>query len=167
MTIVYSSNTGYTRQYAELLQNATGYPTFSLDSLPSYVKGDDVIFLGWLMAGNVMGLRKAKALLNVRCVVATGMSPESPEQADFLHRKNRLPDGVPLFYLQAGYDFSKLTGIYKMLMSVKGKQILSEFSKKSEEEKQASATYKMVTQGYSVVSADRLLPVIEWAKKNP
>ena len=164
MTIVYSSNTGYTKQYAELLHEATGFPVFPLDRLPSYIKGDDAVYFGWLMAGNVIGLRKAKGLLNIRCVVATGMSPESQEQTNSLHEKCHLADGVPLFYLQAGYDFKKLTGIYRLLMSVKSKEIISRFDGKSEDEKNSDPVFKMITQGYSVVSADRLKPVIEWVK---
>ena len=166
MTIVYSSNTGYTKQYAELLRKATGYPMFSLDRLPSYVKGDDAIYLGWLMAGNVTGLNRAKSKLNVRCVVATGMTPESPEQAEFLHKKCGLPAGVPLFYLQAGYDFSRLHGIYKAMMSFKSKELLARFDGKSDEEKEASEVYRMLTRGESVVSAERLEPVIAWAEEH-
>ena len=164
MTIVYSSNTGHTRQYAELLQEATGYPTFPLDKLPAYVRGDDAIYLGWLMAGHVMGLSRAQSRLNVRCVVATGMTPESEEQTASVHKQNGLADGVPLFYLQGGYDFSKLRGIYKMMMKVKGKELLGRFDAKSDEEKKADPVYKMLTEGYSVVSAERLAPVVEWAK---
>ena len=164
MTIVYSSNTGHTKQYAELLQEATGYPTFPLDKLPTYVRGDDAIYLGWLMAGHVMGLSKAQSRLNVRCVVATGMTPESEKQTESVHKQNGLAGGVPLFYLQGGYDFSRLRGIYKMMMKVKGKELLGRFDAKSDEEKKADPVYKMLTEGYSVVSAERLAPVVEWAK---
>ena len=164
MTIVYSSNTGHTKQYAELLQEATGYPTFALDELPAYVRGDDAIYLGWLMAGRVTGLSKAQSRLNVRCVVANGMTPESEEQAESVHKQNGLPEGVPLFYVQGGYDFKKLKGIYKMMMKLKGKEILSRYDGKTDEEKKADPVYKMITEGYSVVSAERLAPVVEWAK---
>ena len=164
MTIVYSSNTGHTKQYAELLQEATGFPTFSLDKLPAYVKGDDAIYLGWLMANRVTGLSKAQSLLNVRCVVADGMTPESEEQTASVRSTNGLADGVALFYLQGGYDFKKLKGIYKMMMKLKGKEILGRYDGKSEEEKQADPVYKMITEGNSVFSAERLAPVVEWAK---
>ena len=164
MTIVYSSNTGHTKQYAELLQSATGFPTFALDELPSYVKGDDAIYLGWLLAGHVMGLSKAQSRLNVRCVVATGMTPESPEQTEFVHKQNGLAAGVPLFYLQGGYDFSKLKGVYKMMMKFKSKEILGRFDGKTDEEKKADPVFKMLTEGYSVVSEERLAPVLAWVK---
>ena len=131
------------------------------------MRGDDAIYLGWLMAGFVTGLRKAEAKLNVRCVVATGMTPESPEQAEYLHKKNGLAAGVPLFYLQAGYDFSRLRGIYKAMMSFKSKEILARFDGKSDEENEASEVYRMITRGESVVSAERLAPVVAWAKENP
>ena len=164
MTIVYSSNTGHTKQYAELLQDATGFPTCALDELPSYARGDDAIYLGWLMAGRVMGLSRAQSRLNVRCVVATGMTPESPEQTESVHKQNGLAAGVPLFYLQGGYDFGRLKGVYKMMMKFKGKELLGRFDGKTDEEKKADPVYKMLTEGYSVVSEERLAPVLAWVK---
>ena len=54
--VVYTSNTGYTRQYAQLLGERTGLPVYSLEeaqrALPS---GSSVLYLGWLMAGTVKG----------------------------------------------------------------------------------------------------------------
>ena len=165
MIIIYKSNTGYTREYAHMLSEALKIPAFHLNEVPVYHKGDDVIYMGWLLAGNVSGLRTAQHKFNVRCVVATGMTAESPEQEAFVHDKCKLPTGVPLFYLQSGYDAKRLKGIYKLMMKVKTPEILARYKGRSDTEKKADATYRMVTEGYSVVDEARLARVIEWAKR--
>ena len=59
-TIVYTSNTGYTREYAMLLGEKTGLPVYSLDEAgKKLAPGDPVIYLGWLMAGKVQEIGRA------------------------------------------------------------------------------------------------------------
>ena len=58
--IVYTSNTGYTAQYAKLLGKNTGLPVYSLTEAEEKLPGGNcVIYLGWLMAGKVQGYTKA------------------------------------------------------------------------------------------------------------
>ena len=164
MIIVYASNTGYTKQYAELLAEELGLSAFPVDSIPGFYRGTDSIFLGWLMAERIMGYKKAAARTNVRCVVGVGMSPEDDEIADRLRQNGGYAPSVPVFYLQGGYDHNKLKGPFKMIMSLKEKEILSRFDGLSDEEKNANSVYRMVTQGYSVVSRDKLAGIVAWAK---
>ena len=58
--IVYTSNTGYTRQYAKLLGDKTGLPVYFLDEAGAKLPPTtSVLYLGWLMAGKVQGYAKA------------------------------------------------------------------------------------------------------------
>ena len=163
MVIIYASNTGYTEKYAKILQEDLNMPAYPMNNVPDVHKGKDVIFLGWLMAGNVMGYHKASKLYNVKCVIGVGMTPESAEQAEFVKRKINAPAEVPVFYVQGGYDAKKLRGLYKMMMKVKTPDIMKRFDGKSEEEKKSDAVYKMITEGYSVVSEEHLGDVLAWA----
>ena len=56
--IVYTSNTGYTQRYAAMLGRAAGLPVHRLGdaALP---RGTAVVYLGWLCAGGIKGLKKA------------------------------------------------------------------------------------------------------------
>ena len=164
MIIVYASNTGYTKQYAEMLAEELGLSAFPVEKIPGYHKGSEAIFLGWLMAERVMGLKKAQSTCNVRCIVGVGMSPDDGEIAERLRANCKAGPAMPVFYLQGGYDYSKLKGPFKAIMSLKQKEILGRFDGQSDEEKQANPVYKMVTEGYSVVSRDKLAPVVAWAK---
>ena len=54
--IVYTSNTGYTAEYARMLGEKTGLPVWELASR-QVPKGSDIVYLGWLMAGNIQGYK--------------------------------------------------------------------------------------------------------------
>ncbi|MBR0374348.1 MAG: flavodoxin family protein [Mogibacterium sp.] len=164
MIVVYASNTGHTKQYAEMLAKELNVSAVPVDKIPGFYRGSDAIFFGWLMAENIMGYKKAKAACNVRCVVGVGMSPEDDEIEQRLREKGKFPPAMPVFYLQGGYDFNKLKGPFKAIMSLKQKEILGRFEGQSEAEKQANPVYRMVTEGYSVVSRERLDKVVAWAK---
>ena len=72
--IVYTSNTGYTRQYATLLGEKTGLPVYSLEEAASRLPcGNCVIYLGWLMAGKVQGYAKAAKRYQIAAVCGVGM----------------------------------------------------------------------------------------------
>ena len=135
---------------------------YDLKALPADTGDREAIYLGWLMAGNVAGYKKAASRFRIRCVAAVGMTPESPEQTAAVAERLRPRTDAPVFYLQGGYDYKKLTGVSKLAMGFKGKELLEHYSGMSEVEKQADPVYRMLTRGGSVVSKERLAPVIQW-----
>ncbi len=54
--IVYTSNTGSTKRYAELLSQMTGLPAFALATRRISSANAGIIYLGWIMASGVKGL---------------------------------------------------------------------------------------------------------------
>ena len=59
--IVYTSNTGHTRQYALLLGEEIGIPVYSLDEANAQISGGSpVIYMGWIHASHVQGYSKAE-----------------------------------------------------------------------------------------------------------
>ena len=58
--IIYTTNTGSTKNYAKLLAQKTGLPAYSLAEAKKQVfAGAEVIYLGWIMAGSVKGYAEA------------------------------------------------------------------------------------------------------------
>ena len=56
IAIVYTSNTGYTAQYASLLGGETGLRVLSReDAMKTLPQGRPILYLGWLTAGKVQG----------------------------------------------------------------------------------------------------------------
>ena len=98
--IVYTSNTGYTRQYAVLLGEKTGLPVYSLEEAASRLPcGNCVIYLGWLMAGKVQGYAKAAKRYQIAAVCGVGMSATGSQMQD-LRKANALPASLSVFTLQ-------------------------------------------------------------------
>lgn len=65
--IIYTSNTGSTERYARLLAEQTGLPAYSLAEAKEAVPaGEDVLYLGWIMAGSVKGYGAAAKRYRVR-----------------------------------------------------------------------------------------------------
>ncbi len=162
MIIIYTSNTGNTQEYAMMLRDALDLPAYKLGEAPAQVAGADAIFLGWIMAGGLVGYAPAAKKYHVVCAVGVGMSPESEAQTKTLAEKIKAPEGMPVFYLQGGYDKKKLKGFNKAVMSVVEKTIMKRLEGLPEAEKTENPVYKMITEGYSVVSKERLQPVIDW-----
>ena len=106
--IVYTSQTGFTARYAALLAERTGLPCRPLKEAAALPRGTAVIYLGWLCAGGIKGLKGARRRFRTAAVCAVGMAAEVEEAK--LRRDNRL-EGVPLFYLRGGYAPEKLTAI--------------------------------------------------------
>ena len=60
--IVYTSNTGYTAEYAKIIAKRTGLLVYSFDEARKNLpKKSRIIYLGWLMAGKIKGYKKAPA----------------------------------------------------------------------------------------------------------
>lgn len=162
MVIVYKSNTGYTEQYAKLLASALDIPAYSLDRLPECHKGSEVIFLGWLMAGSIVGYKKAARVCRVKCVCGVGMGPETPELVPGFRAKLGIPSGTPVFYLQGGFDINKLKGPFKLIMKIKVKEIAQRLTAKAELTPAEQATLNMTSIGDSCVCKENLAEVIAW-----
>lgn len=155
--IVYTSATGYTARYARMLSEDTGLPLFALGGPAGPEKGAEVLYLGWLCAGSIKGLKKARRRWAVRGICAVGMAPAQAELTAKLRRENGA-DALPFFYLRGGYAPEKLTGACKLLMVPMGKMI----SKAPAEDQEAREMRDSFALGGDWVSRAQLEPVRAW-----
>ena len=163
--IVYTTNAGSTRRYAQLLAKEAGLPVYSLEEAKKRVPaGAEVIYLGWIMAGAVKGYGCAARRYRVRGVCAVGMGPASQAGAEKVRAKAGIPAEVPVFTLQGGFDINKLHGPYKWIMQLKCKEIRKTLAGKASLSPAQQLTYDMATKGASAVSAENLTPIIDWYK---
>ena len=160
--IVYTSNTGYTRQYAELLGEKTGLPVYSLeDAGKTLPEQSSIVYLGWLMAGNVQGYAKAAKAFSVEAVCGVGMGATGSQMQD-LQKANAIPDGLPVFTLQGGFDLKRLRGIYKLMMTVMAKTAGKGLARKENRTPDEDAMLDLLLNGGSRVSAENLAAVLAW-----
>lgn len=162
--ILYASNSGYTKQYAELLAQRTGLPAYNIrNSIPPALAGANVLFMGWMMAGNVQGYNKVRAKYNVKALCAVGMAPKEQDQTAGIRERLKLGD-MPLFYLQGGFDINRLHGVYRFMMRVMIKKIKGDVEKLETRTPDQEAMYQMATQGMNCVSEANLTEVIDWCR---
>lgn len=161
--IVYTSNSGYTEQYAMMLGEKTALPVFNLKNAKSLAAGSDIIYLGWLMAGTVKGLGKAKKRYNVKAVCAVGMSPDDSQKSDI---ESTSKIDAPIFVLQGGFDIKKLHGVYKFMMTMMAKSVGKKLAEKPDKTPGEEDMFDLMVNGGSRVSEERLAPVLEWYEAN-
>lgn len=158
--IVYTSNTGYSEQYARILGEKTGLPVYSLREA-QIENGSPVIFIGWLMAGIVSGYNKAAKKYDVSCVIGVGMG-ETGTQLDTVRKNNKVPESVPVYVLQGGFDMNKLSGMYKFMMKLMVKKLKKDYEGRKDLSEGEEAIVDMLYNGGNYVKVKHLDKVLEW-----
>lgn len=154
--VIYESNTGHAERYAKALADMLHLPCYDIKGAKSAVsKGESVIFIGWVFASQIMGLKKAAKRWNVSAVGAVGLFPDAKANNDILIEKNKLT--VPLFYLRGGVDFDKLKGLQKKLL----KMVHDDMARSDDPEKKEAA--KMLEGSTDFFSEENLAAIAAFA----
>jgi len=159
--IVYTSNTGFTAQYAAMLSEKLALPAYTLtDALTNLPKATPIIYMGWLMAGSVVGCRKAAKRFAIEAVIGVGLG-DTGAQDDAARKACKLPADVPVFTVQGGMDHAKLKGGYKMGISLLTKVMSAKKNRTPDENKMLDLLIK----GGNYVSEKELSAVLAWTGK--
>lgn len=133
--IVYTSNTGHTKEYARLLGEKTALPVYSLTDAKAILdKKSEIIYLGWLFANHVRGYKSARKKYSVRAVCAVGLC-DTGTATDEVRKANSIPDSTPLFTMQGGMDKTKLRGINKLMINMLTKSLTAKKDRTEEDER--------------------------------
>ena len=159
--ILYTSNTGFTAQYAALLSEQSGLPCFSLKAAGHIQPGTPILYLGWLMAGNVQGYKEAAKKYTICAVCGVGMGATGSQIAD-VRKTNALPDEMPVFVLQGGFDRKRLHGIYKLMMTVMKNTVGKSLARKPDRTPDEDTMLDLLENGGSRVSPENLSSVLDW-----
>ena len=162
-SIVYTSNTGFTQEYALLLGDKTGLPVYSLEEAgKSLAQGNTIIYLGWLMAGKVMGYDKVISRYHVAAVCAVGTTGSQQED---VRKNNTISGDTPVFTLQGGFNLGKLRGIYKLMMTVMSKTVGKKLAKKPDRTAEEEDYLDLMLHGGNRVKGEYLEPVVTWFRE--
>lgn len=163
-SIVYTSNSGFTKKYAEMLGEELKIPVYDFKSLSGKVaKTDEIIYMGWIMAGGIQNYKKAKKMFNIKAVCAVGMSVSDGKQDKELVKKYDMKER--LFYLQGGFDKTKLKGIYRFMMNSLEKAIKPKLEAKIDKTADEIEMLEMMNHGKDCVKKENLEEIICWAKE--
>ncbi len=160
--IVYTSNTGTTKEYAFLLRKHTGLPVCSLnDARGTITDGSEIIYLGWVMAGKVQGYDKAAKRYNIKAVCGVCMGATGSQLKE-IRDKNQVPKTTAVFSMQGGFDINKLHGIYKMMMKVMVKTAGKGLADKKSRTEDEDVMLEMMLHGANHVNENNMKELLEW-----
>lgn len=166
--ITYKSKTGFTKKYAEWINEATKFDISNFDNISkaSLITYDLVIFGSRVHAGRIDGLNKIKKFLsdneNVQLVVfATGGTPIEAEdvinsmwKANFTEKELY---AIPHFYMPAGMNYENMNIGDKLIMKVFAKIL----SKKDDKSPTESGCEQAIGDSYNISSREYISPLLE------
>ena len=162
--IIYTSNTGSTEEYAQLLRKELNLPVHSLQQAKNKVlSGSEIIYLGWIMAGGIKGYKEAAKLYKVCAVCGVGMG-QTGTQLKEVKDKNAIPQRIPLFTLQGNFDVKKLHGAYRFMMNVMVKTAGKGLANKTDRTPEEEDMLDMMVNGGKRVSLQNMKAITEWYK---
>lgn len=154
--VVYESNTGSAKKYAEMLASKLDIPAYSIkEAVKAVPKNEEVVFIGWVFANKIQGLPKAQKLWKLICVGAVGMN-DSGETYEKILRDNNQTD-VTIFYLRGALDHSKLKWLQKKLLQM----ICTDLEKQNKPE--TRDMINILKNGCNYVSEENLSSIIAFA----
>ncbi len=157
--IVYKSNTGHTMQYAKMLSEKLKIPYFTIDEAKNNLRRkDEIVYLGWVCATKICGLRKVENKYSIKCCGAVGLFPSDENYIKNLKNANNLDKD--LFYMQGGLDYTKLKGIKRKILQL----VSNAMEKDNKPENQEMI--KIFKNGANFVSEKNLEPMIQFLESN-
>ena len=159
--IIYTSNTGHTKEYANILSQKTGLPVIELNDALMHLKKDTpVIYLGWLFANQIKGYKKAKKRFVVSSVCAVGLCDTGTAIKE-VRKANSLPESTPLFTVQGGMDKTKLHGINKFMIDMLTKSVSRKANRSEDDERMLY----LLNNDKNYVCEENLSAFMEWYNK--
>lgn len=160
MTIVYCSNTGSAKKYAELLSEKTGLPCVDISKRSSVSADEEIIFIGWIMAGSLQGLKEVRETFSdIKAVCGVGMM-KSEKATEETKAKNGITE--PYFFLPGDFDMNKLKGMYKMMMGMMLKMVKGKIKENGDEK--GEEMLKMLENGIILFDEKEIEQVVEFVK---
>lgn len=159
--ILYTSNTGHTRQYAFLLGDSLGLPVYSLpDADKQLPKDSPVIYLGWIHASRIKGYSRAAKGFIICAVCGVGLCDTGTMTSE-VRTATPIPENIPLFTLQGGLERSKLKGMDKLMISMLTKGLAAQKQRSAQDDRML----ELLRRDESYVSMDNLAGFLQWYKE--
>lgn len=172
--IIYGTQYGTTKLYAEELSKKIHIPTISFDKIKDINKYEKIIYLGGLYAGGVLGMSKTlKKISDISSkkiiIVIVGLAdPKDDENTSNIKNNikrqlaKEILNNAIIFHLRGGIDYSKLNYIHKTMMRLLYKKVknLPE-NKKTAEDKAMIETYNQKVNFIDFSSLENIISEIK------
>ena len=128
--IIYGSHYGTTKQYAKELSRRTNIEAISFKNVKEINNYDNIIYLGGLYAGGVLGMsktiKKLNNIVNKKIIIVTVGLSDPMDEVNKNNIRNNIKKQVSkeifekakIFHLRGGIDYSKLNFKHKTMMKL-------------------------------------------------
>lgn len=168
--VIYNSQTGFTKRYAQWIAEATGADCLELSEAKkkSMATYEAIIFGGWACAGGISKLSWFKNNIDKwsdKKLIAfcVGGSPiDNPEIEPALKQNFKESEfkKVNVFYCPGGFNYEKMSTPSKLMMKIFIKTLKAKKNKTEEEE----VMIKMISSSYDISDKKYIEPILECLK---
>lgn len=168
--VIYHSQTGFTKRYAEWIAEAAGADCLALAEAKkkNLMEYDAIVFGGWACAGGISKLGWFKSNIGKwgdKKLIAfcVGASPiDSPEIEPALKRNFKETElkRVSTFYCPGGLNYEKMSAPSKFMMKMFVKTLQAKKDKTEAEQKMV----KMISTSYDISDKKYIEPILECLK---
>lgn len=166
--IIYNSQTGFTKRYAQWLAEAADAECLELEAAKKYTYDnyDAIVFGGWACAGGISKLKWFKSHMDQwegkkLAVFCVGGSPaDNPDISKALRGNfnDSQWERVEVFYCPGGFHYEKMSATSKMMMKIFIKALRAK-KDKTEEEK---GMVDMLSHSYDISDKKYIEPILEY-----
>lgn len=171
IAVIYNSQTGFTKRYAEWIAEATGADCFELSvaKKKSLTEYEAIIYGSWACAGSISKISWLKGNIEKwtdKKLIAfcVGGSPiENPEIAIFLDKifSESERKRVKTFYCPGGFHYEKMSTSSKLMMKMFVKMLKAKKDKTEEEQEMI----KMISSSYDISDKKYIEPILQYLKQ--
>ena len=156
--VIYNSQTGFTKRYAEWIADAAGADCLTLSAakkknLTAY---ETIIFGSWACAGSI-----SKISWFAFCV---GGSPIDNPEIDLALKQTfneSQQKKVRIFYCPGGFNYEKMSVSSKLMM----KMFVKTLSAKKDKTPEEQTMIKMISSSYDISDKKYIEPILQYLKK--
>lgn len=164
--VIYNSQTGFTKKYAEWISKEAGADCIELRSAKkqNFDKYDAIVFGGWACAGRISKISWFKSNIDkwsdkTLITFCTGGTPaESPEIETFLSNNFSQTERkkVHVFYCPGGFNYDKMSAGSKLMMKMVQKMV----GAKKDKTESDIEMLKMISRSYDISDKKYIEPII-------
>jgi len=168
--VIYTSQTGFTKQYAQWLAEDVQGDCFTIAEAEKmeFSEYGAIVFGGWCFAGTIKKLDWFKGKMarwedKKKAVFAVGASPaENPELQEAFGKifSGEEWNRVSVFYCPGGLRYENMKPVSKVMMKMFAKMVAGKKDKTEDEKVMA----EMIGKSYDISDRKYVLPIAEYIK---
>lgn len=161
--IVYTSNSGSTQKYANMLSEELAIPVYTYEEAKNiFTKEDEIIYMGWVFCGRIAKYCRALDHFNIKAVCAVGINKTKSIAVSRIKCKNLIENEC--FYLRGAYNKENQKGFIKLVMKFAAVIVKIDVKSNSQSTLSDLENLDMLYNGRNYINKDELEDVIKWAK---